>query len=84
MTEMAQKLPASGKLLMITIILNGNDKQLDSNISIAQLLESLDLSEKRLAVEVNQQIVPRSDFANFTLNEQDNVEIVQAIGGGSL
>ena len=69
---------------MITIILNGNDKQITSNSSIIQLLESLDLSEKRLAVELTQQIVPRSDFAAITLNEQDQVEIVQAIGGGSL
>ncbi len=69
---------------MITIVLNGNDRQLDDNSNIAQLLDKLDLGEKRLAVEVNQQIIPRSDFSSFTLNEQDNVEIVQAIGGGSL
>ncbi len=68
---------------MTTIILNGNDRQLDSNTSIAQLLEILDLSEKRLAVEINQQIIPRSDFTDITLNDQDQVEIVQAIGGGS-
>ena len=69
---------------MITIVLNGNDRQLDDNSNIAQLLDKLDLGEKRLAVEVNQQIIPRSDYSSFTLNEQDNVEIVQAIGGGSL
>ena len=68
---------------MITIILNGKNEQLDSNTSISRLLEKLDLSEKRLAVEINQQIVPRSDFASTTLNDQDQVEIVQAIGGGS-
>ena len=68
---------------MITIILNGNNEQLDSSISISQLLETLDLSEKRLAVELNQQIIPRSDFASTMLNDQDQVEIVQAIGGGS-
>ncbi len=69
---------------MITIILNGNDKQLNNNISIMQLLTQLKLSEKRLAVEINQQIISRSNFANFTLSEHDKVEIVQAIGGGSL
>ncbi len=69
---------------MITIILNGSNKQLDNKTSITQLLENLGLSEKRLAVEVNQQIIPRSGFASFTLNEQDKIEIVQAIGGGSL
>lgn len=67
---------------MITIVLNGSNKQINSNTSIVQLLESLDLGEKRLAVEINQQIIPRSDFASVTLKEQDNVEIVQAIGGG--
>jgi sulfur carrier protein len=69
---------------MITIVLNGNDRQLDDSSNITQLLDKLDLGGKRLAVEVNQQIIPRSDFSSFTLKEQDNVEIVQAIGGGSL
>ncbi len=69
---------------MINIILNGKDKQLDDKTSIAQLLETLAMSEKRLAVEVNQEIVPRGDFASHLLKEQDKVEIVQAIGGGSL
>ncbi len=68
---------------MITIILNGNNKQINSNTSISQLLDNLNLSGKRLAVEINQQIVPQSGFNSLTLNEQDNVEIVQAIGGGS-
>ena len=67
---------------MITIVLNGSDKQLDSNISVSQLLEELGLTEERLAVEINQQIIPRSNFTDHTLNEKDNVEIVQAIGGG--
>lgn len=80
--EMAQKLPAPGKPFMITIILNGSNKQLERDTTIKQLLETLDLSEKRLAVEINQNIVPRSDFSDTILNEQDQVEIVQAIGGG--
>lgn len=67
---------------MITIILNGCDKQLGDNINVLQLLEELGLTEKRLAVEINQQIIPRSDFQSFILSEKDNVEIVQAIGGG--
>lgn len=67
---------------MITIVLNGENKQVDNNTSVSQLLEKLDLTEKRLAVEINQQIIPRSNFSNLMLNEKDNVEIVQAIGGG--
>lgn len=67
---------------MMTIILNGENKQIDNNTNIAQLLQSLDLASKRLAVEINQQIIPRSHFASHSLNELDKVEIVQAIGGG--
>ena len=67
---------------MITIVLNGSDRQVDSNISVSRLLDELGLTEKRLAVEVNQQIIPRSNFTEHILNEKDNVEIVQAIGGG--
>ncbi len=69
---------------MITVQLNGEDTRIDENTSIAQLLTQLELTGKRLAVEVNQQIVPRSDFASHILKADDRVEIVQAIGGGSL
>jgi len=65
------------------IILNGENKQVDSSTNIEQLLQVIGLSDKRLAVEVNQQIVPRSDFGKTVLQESDKVEIVQAIGGGS-
>ena len=67
---------------MITIVLNGEDKQIVDHCNIEQLLMSLKLDNKRLAVEINQEIVPRSNFNSHTLNESDNVEIVQAIGGG--
>lgn len=67
----------------MNILLNGQNKNIDHNTNIDQLLISLDLNNKRLAVEVNQEIIPRSDFATFTLSELDKVEIVQAIGGGS-
>lgn len=66
------------------IILNGENREIDDNTTIEQLLHSLELAEKRLAVEINQQIIPRSEFNHFTLNALDKVEIVQAIGGGSV
>jgi sulfur carrier protein len=67
---------------MTTIILNGLQTKIDDTCTIVQLLHDLDLTEKRLAVEINQEIIPRSEFATYQLNEQDKVEIVQAIGGG--
>ena len=67
----------------MNIVLNGEKKKVDDDISIRQLLTGLSLDNKRLAVEVNQTIVSRTDFDKFILSELDKVEIVQAIGGGS-
>ena len=69
-------------LQMINIILNGENTEINANTNIEQLLQTLGMEDKRLAVEVNQEIIPRSNFGNHTLNESDKVEIVQAIGGG--
>ena len=66
------------------IILNGENRDIDNNTTVALLLQSLNLANKRLAVEINQQIINRSDFNSYKFNELDKVEIVQAIGGGSL
>lgn len=68
---------------MITISLNGKNLQIDENTNISQLLNTLDLVNKRLAVEINQEIVPRGEFESHTLLDSDKVEIVQAIGGGA-
>lgn len=67
---------------MITIVLNGEKQQVNNNTSVSQLLRSLNLENKRLAVEINQQIITRSNFEDHILSELDKVEIVQAIGGG--
>jgi sulfur carrier protein len=67
---------------MINIVLNGEDKAIPKNSNIDQLLKGLDLDNVRLAVEINKEIIPRSDYAIHALNENDIIEIVQAIGGG--
>ena len=68
---------------MMTVFINGESQQVEDGMTIGQLLASLNLSQKRLAVEINLDIVPRSGFSSHKLNEQDKIEIVQAIGGGS-
>ena len=67
---------------MINILLNGENKTISRNTNLDQLLKNLDLDNVRLAVEVNKEIIPRSNYGLHTLNEHDIVEIVQAIGGG--
>ncbi|MEN8175605.1 MAG: sulfur carrier protein ThiS [Pseudomonadota bacterium] len=64
------------------IKVNGESRDIAADATLAVLVEQLDLSGKRVAIEINQELVPRSTFPAHTLNEGDQVEIVQAIGGG--
>jgi sulfur carrier protein len=64
------------------IILNGEEKALHTPISVTQLLADMGMAEKRVAVEVNLEIVPRSEHGQFQLKNADRVEVVLAIGGG--
>jgi len=64
------------------ILLNGETYLLSKPLTLAELLEQLELTGKRLAVEVNLVIVPRSQHEQYVLNEGDKVEVVHAIGGG--
>ncbi len=64
------------------IVLNGETHQVQDGATIAALIERLELTGKRLAVEVNEEVVPRSEYAQVPLHEGDRVEIVRAIGGG--
>lgn len=64
------------------ILVNGTPHLIAEDTSVAQLLVILDLHGKRLAVEVNQALVPRSQFDTHLLQPHDTVEIVHAIGGG--
>ena len=67
----------------MNITINGNAKQLDSqNLTIAALVVTLNLTGKRLAIEKNGEIVPRSQFADVHLQDGDTLEIVGAVGGG--
>ena len=64
------------------IIVNGEEKDLDQPMTVSQLLADMGVADKRVAVEVNLEIVPRSEHTQFQLNNADRVEVVQAIGGG--
>ena len=67
---------------LIELSVNGAAKQVEPGASIARLLESLDLAGKRIAVERNGEIVPRSRYEQTPLAEGDRLEIVVAVGGG--
>ena len=66
----------------MNIIVNGSPRDVPDNLSAGELIGSLGLADKRLAMEVNEAIVPRSRLENYCLKPGDRVEIVHAIGGG--
>jgi sulfur carrier protein len=67
---------------VITISINGTSRQLESTHCIASLIDEMGLTGKRIALERNGEIVPRSQFASQQLKDGDILEIVAAVGGG--
>jgi sulfur carrier protein len=67
---------------VITVHINGAARQLADHSDIARLVEDLGYTGKRIAIECNGDIVPRSLYAARILHEGDKLEIVGAVGGG--
>jgi len=67
---------------LINLLINGESRQFPASLSVARLIESLELQGKRVAIERNGEIVPRSQYPETTLAEGDRLEIVVAVGGG--
>jgi sulfur carrier protein len=66
----------------MTLRLNGDVRECREGITIAALVEELGLGNKRIAVEVNRDIIPRDEYADCALKADDEVEIVHFVGGG--
>ena len=64
------------------IQVNGDFVELADEATLVDLISKLALEGKRYAIEVNEDIVARSEHAEYTLSAGDRVEVVQAIGGG--
>ena len=67
---------------MITISINGTTRQFTEPVSVATLIEEMGLAGKRIALERNGDIVPRSMFTTQQLADGDRLEVVVAVGGG--
>jgi sulfur carrier protein len=65
-----------------TITLNGEIRQFPDTFNLIELIAELGLTGKRVALERNGDIVPRSQFVTQLLNDGDKLEIVVAVGGG--
>jgi sulfur carrier protein len=64
------------------LMINGRERAFDGPQTVATVLEAEGQGERRVAVEVNREIVPRSRHATHALRDGDCVEIIHAIGGG--
>ncbi|HEX5126233.1 MAG TPA: sulfur carrier protein ThiS [Rhodocyclaceae bacterium] len=67
---------------MLSLTINGQLRQLPRVLTLTQLLEELSLIGKRVAVEQNGDIVPRSQHGKTVVHDGDRIEIVVAVGGG--
>jgi sulfur carrier protein len=67
---------------MIQVTVNGAVHRFEQSLEVSALLSTLNLSDKKVAVERNGEIVPKSAHANTVLADGDRLEIVVAVGGG--
>lgn len=64
------------------ITVNGEEKSFDGPLTVEGLLSALDLPARKIAVERNLEIVPKSQFGETAIADGDRIEIVQFVGGG--
>lgn len=72
----------SDKVAKIQIMLNGTAYGILSDSTVSSLLNEQNLAAKKIAVEINEQILPKALHAEYILSEGDRVEIIHAVGGG--
>jgi thiamine biosynthesis protein ThiS len=68
----------------LRVYINGESRELSGTPSLAELITQLDLPASRIAVELNREVVRRDDWGSTMLREDDRIEIVHFVGGGSL
>lgn len=70
------------KDVLVEILVNGDFHTFEDGITIAEMLVALELPLKKIAVERNLEVVPKSTYADVILQEGDKLEIIHFIGGG--
>lgn len=66
----------------IKIILNGEEKEFDKKLTISELIQKFELDAKKIAIELNLEIIDPKSYESKFLENNDNLEIVHFIGGG--
>ena len=66
----------------IQIYINGKKKNIKSNCNLIDILKEYSLINKLVAVEINQEVIPKSSYKSIKINKNDKIEILELIGGG--
>jgi len=66
----------------MNIIINGEKKEISANTTVSALLSELKIDPRKIALERNLQLIPRTTFDNAQLNDGDEIEIINFVGGG--
>ncbi|HIG88888.1 sulfur carrier protein ThiS [Candidatus Thioglobus sp.] len=66
----------------MNLMVNGENLEIDKHLNAQDLITQLGYQNQRIALEVNENIIPKSKHPEFTLNEGDKIEIIKAVGGG--
>ena len=72
----------AAKINPMKLLINGEDREFNSPLSLSSLVEQLGMKTDRVAIELNRNIVARERWAETNLNEGDRLEIVHFVGGG--
>jgi sulfur carrier protein len=79
---MSAKSASSSDTLTINIKLNGDPYTIDGDPHLIALIEKLGMKRGRIAVELNHEIVPKSEYDQIVLKPGDNLEVINFVGGG--
>ncbi len=66
----------------MTLIVNGRNLTINDQANAHDLITQLGYTDQRIALEVNEVIIPKSKHPEFALNDGDKIEIIKAVGGG--
>ena len=66
----------------MTIVVNGETKEIQKKVNLSELLELLALPSERIAIELNREVVRKKDWAQIEIKDADKIEVVHFVGGG--
>lgn len=71
-----------GENRLMTIFINGEARELDDGLTVAAMLDALELPKQRVAIELNRQVIRRQDWESTNVTDKDRIEVVHFVGGG--